>query len=188
MEICSWLMVSEWNLLLMHKKQTFRSQKFYSSWEQWNSSWIDCWMKLNLNHPMWPSTMTQTVKWKRIVESKVHCVGGWRVSSRKREDNVSRIPREDRSIGSWSPNWILFKKFHLTISLAFENPINKMVNIVEARLSQTQSLNFLLAIVTKAGKFCGGKKVRKGKERKSNHWCNYLESLHAMLQKLGVDS
>lgn len=45
-------------------------------------------------------------------------------------------------------------KYRLTISLAFENPINKMVNTADARLSQTQSLNFLLAIVTNAGKVC----------------------------------
>lgn len=40
------------------------------------------------------------------------------------------------------------------MSLAFENPINKMVRTAVVRLSQTQSLNFLLAIVTKAGKIC----------------------------------
>lgn len=50
-------------------------------------------------------------------------------------------------------------KSYLTISLALENPINKMVNIVEALRSQTQSLNFLLVSVTNAGTVCREKEI-----------------------------
>lgn len=48
----------------------------------------------------------------------------------------------------------LLLKFNLTISLAFDNPINRMVRTVDDLRNQTQSLNFLLAIVTKAGIVC----------------------------------
>lgn len=40
---------------------------------------------------------------------------------------------------------------NFTISLALEKPINRMLNIVHARRSQTQSLKFLLMAVTNAG-------------------------------------